>query len=128
MISVRNVCACSSLAGCLRALMVRVPSGPREDVTEVGSTSSGSWHLWVKVFITVPSVASCATQYRHGERSKSFMQNFILRCKDLEFLHHSQVLLRPVPVRHMCTFQNSFLAKVDNLSWIQEISTEELLR
>lgn len=61
MISVRNVWACSSLAGCLRALMVSVPSGPKEDVTEVGSTSSGSWHLWVNVFITVPSVASCTT-------------------------------------------------------------------
>lgn len=38
--------------------MVNVPSSPSEDDTDVGSTSSGSWHLWVKVFMTVPSAAS----------------------------------------------------------------------
>lgn len=61
LISVRKVCwTCSvCLAGCRRARMVSVPSSPREEDTDVGSTSSGSWHLWVKVFMTVPSPASC---------------------------------------------------------------------
>lgn len=64
MISVRKVVCCccrgsETLAGRRRALTVRVPSAPRTEVTEVGSTSSGSWHLWVKVFTMVPSAASC---------------------------------------------------------------------
>lgn len=100
MISVRNVCACSSLAGCLWALMVSVPSGPREEVTEVGSTSSGSWHLWVKVFIIVPSVASCETKYRHVERYKMFILNFILRYK--------------VSAWSFCTYDSVLLWKVQN--------------
>lgn len=44
--------------------MVNIPLSPSEDDTDVGSTSSGSWHLWVKVFMTVPSVA------RWGEKKK----------------------------------------------------------
>lgn len=40
-------------------MMVRQPSAPRVEVTDVGSTSSGSWHLWVNVFTMVPSAASC---------------------------------------------------------------------
>lgn len=67
LISVRNVCACSSFAGFFCAFIVRVPSAPKHDFTEVGSTSSGSWHLWVNVFITVPSVASCWMKCRHKE-------------------------------------------------------------
>lgn len=92
MISVRNVCACSSLAGCLRALMVSVPSGPREDVTEVGSTSSGSWHLWVKVFITVPSVASYATKDMLNAKKKKIHTDFcieIRREKSSELVSHA---------------------------------------
>ena len=60
LISVRKVCwTCSlCLAGCRMARMVSVPLSPSEDDTDVGSTSSGSWHLWVKVFMTVPSPAS----------------------------------------------------------------------
>lgn len=61
----RNVCACSSFAVFLCAFIVRVPSAPKHDLTEVGSTSSGSWHLWVKVFNTVPSAASCWTKCIH---------------------------------------------------------------
>lgn len=59
LISVRKVCW--TWSGCLGwrwARMVNVPSSPSEDDTDVGSTSSGSWHLWVKVFMTVPSAAS----------------------------------------------------------------------
>lgn len=59
LISVRKVCTSSCLPGCRRALTVSVPSAPSDDVTEVGSTSSGSWHLCVNVFMTEPSCANC---------------------------------------------------------------------
>lgn len=45
LISVRKVCWTCSVCGCRRARMVRLPSSRRAEVTEVGSMSSGSWHL-----------------------------------------------------------------------------------
>lgn len=53
--------------------MVNIPLSPSEDDTDVGSTSSGSWHLWVKVFMTVPSVANC--------EEKNGLKEAILGCK-----------------------------------------------
>lgn len=44
-ISVRKVCWTCSVCGWRRARMVRLPSSRRAEVTDVGSTSSGSWHL-----------------------------------------------------------------------------------
>lgn len=45
LISVRKVCCTCSVGGWRRARMVRLPSSRRAEVTDVGSTSSGSWHL-----------------------------------------------------------------------------------
>lgn len=45
LISVRKVCWTCSVCGWRRARMVRLPSSRRAEVTDVGSTSSGSWHL-----------------------------------------------------------------------------------
>lgn len=44
-ISVRKICWTCSVCGWRRARMVRLPSSLRAEVTDVGSTSSGSWHL-----------------------------------------------------------------------------------
>lgn len=83
----RKVCTSSCLGGCLRAFTVRVPSAASDDVTEVGSTSSGSWHLCVKVFITEPSEASFSartsiwlfdvvTMTSSGEKSRTSTVNW----------------------------------------------------
>ena len=45
LISVRKICCTCSVGGWRRARMVRLPSSRRAEVTDVGSTSSGSWHL-----------------------------------------------------------------------------------
>lgn len=56
----------SSCGGCpgpararRRAVMTSVPVSVRVQLTDSGSVSSGSWHLWVKVSQTVPSSATC---------------------------------------------------------------------
>lgn len=56
----------SSCGGCPRpavprrwTVMTSVPASVRVQLTDSGSVSSGSWHLWVKVSQTVPSSATC---------------------------------------------------------------------
>ena len=56
----------SSCGGCpgptvvrRRTVMTSVPVSVRVQLTDSGSVSSGSWHLWVKVSQTVPSSATC---------------------------------------------------------------------
>lgn len=50
-------------------MTVREPSAPRAEVTDVGSTSSGSWHLWVNVLRMVPSDASCSWEEEEGRET-----------------------------------------------------------
>lgn len=63
-------------------MTVRVPSVPSDDVTEVGSTSSGSWHLCVKVFMTEPSCANCKLEYDlvHCDREDAYCDKRCVHC------------------------------------------------